>query len=159
VPERWVVDASPLIALGSIGRLTLLTSLADEVVVPEAVAHEVLQVADEAAHAFSGSSIRRVTVKIDDLVRNWGLGPGETAVLSFANQTSGFVAILDDLAARRCAHALGIHVRGTLGITLLAKARGKLASVGRVLDELRDAGFHLSPELVAAALSSAGERD
>ena len=60
MPERWVVNASPLIALGSIGRLDLLTSLADEVVIPEIVAEELLRVADEAALAFSRSPLRRV---------------------------------------------------------------------------------------------------
>ena len=59
MPERWVVNASPLIALGSIGRLDLLTSLADEVVIPEIVAEELLRVADEAALAFSRSPLRR----------------------------------------------------------------------------------------------------
>jgi predicted nucleic acid-binding protein len=41
VSERWVVNASPLIALGRIGRLDLLAALADEVVIPEDVVSEV----------------------------------------------------------------------------------------------------------------------
>jgi predicted nucleic acid-binding protein len=80
VPERWVVNASPLIALGIIGRLDLLTSLADEVVVPEIVAEELLRVADEAALAFSRSSLRRESVTADDSVNRWRLGPGETRI-------------------------------------------------------------------------------
>jgi predicted nucleic acid-binding protein len=38
VSERWVVNASPLIVLGTIGRLDLLASLPGDVVVPEIVA-------------------------------------------------------------------------------------------------------------------------
>jgi predicted nucleic acid-binding protein len=159
VPESWVVDASTLIALGSIGRLHLLTSLADEVVVPEVVAHELLRVADNAAVAFSRSSIRREVVGVDDFVARWSLGPGETAVLSFARQNAGFVAVLDDLAARRCAQVLGIRTRGTVGITLLAKSNGIVAAVRPILEELRATGFYLSEGLMAHVLSLANERD
>ncbi|HCA96836.1 MAG TPA: DUF3368 domain-containing protein, partial [Cyanobacteria bacterium UBA9226] len=35
-------------------------------------------------------------------VAAWDLGKGESAVLSFALKNSGFVAIIDDRAARRC---------------------------------------------------------
>jgi predicted nucleic acid-binding protein len=94
VRESWVVDASPLIALGTIGRLDLLASLAEEVVVPDVVGREVLQIPDEAARALANSSFRSETVDTDDVVRGWGLGQGETAVLSFAKRNSGYVAIL-----------------------------------------------------------------
>ena len=159
MPERWVVNASPLIALGSIGRLDLLTSLADEVVIPEIVAEELLRVADEAALAFSRSPLRRESVNAEGSVNRWRLGPGETAVLSFAKLNTGFVAILDDLAARRCAKAHGIHTRGTVGVTLLAKSRGIVRSARPILEELRAAGFYLSQELMTYALSLAGEGD
>ena len=39
--ERWVLNASPLILLARIGREDLLLTLADDVVVPQAVAAEV----------------------------------------------------------------------------------------------------------------------
>jgi len=41
VIERWVLNASPLIVLAHIGREDLLFALADEVVVPRAVALEI----------------------------------------------------------------------------------------------------------------------
>ena len=156
MPERWVVNASPLIALGSIGRLDLLTSLADEVVVPEIVAGETRRVADQSALAFSRASLRRESVTADDSVNRWRLGPGETAVLSFAKRNVGFVAVLDDLAASRCAKAHGIHTRGTVGVALLAKSRGIITSARPILEELRKGGFYLSKELITYAISLAG---
>ena len=159
MPERWVVNVSPSIALGSIGRLDLLTSLADDVVVPEIVAEKLLRVADEAALAFSRSSLRRESVAADDSVNRWRLGPGETAVLSFAKRNAGFVAVLDDMAARRCAKAHGIETRGTVGVTLLAKSRGIIPLARPILEEPRDSGFYLSQELMTYALSLAGEGD
>lgn len=156
--ERWVVDASPLIVLGSIGRLDLLTALAHEVVVPAVVAQEVFRIDDEASRALAQSPFRIESVEPDGGVARWALGAGETAVLSFAKH-HGYVALLDDLAARRCASVLRIPTRGTLGIVLLAKQRGAIPSAAQVLAELRNAGLYLSRNLLADALSLVGERE
>lgn len=153
--ERWVVNASPLIALGRIGRRDLLSDLAEEVVVPEEVVFEVERGNDDASMSLRPAPFRVEAGAVDPLVLSWGLGLGETAVLSMAN--SGLVAILDDLAARRCASALGIPTRGTIGVVLLAKTRGLIPSAASVLTELRRAGLYLSPDLVAYALSLVGE--
>ncbi|HEY9422206.1 MAG TPA: DUF3368 domain-containing protein, partial [Thermoanaerobaculia bacterium] len=56
----------------------------------------------------------------------WRLGPGETSVLSWAIVHPGSTAIIDDLAARRCAEVLGIPFTGTLGLVLRAKQKGIL---------------------------------
>ena len=40
MPERWVVNASPLIVLAKIDRLDLLVQQADELLVPQAVVNE-----------------------------------------------------------------------------------------------------------------------
>ena len=45
--RRWVVNASPLIVLGKLGQLPLLTRLADELVIPADVAREVAAGPDE----------------------------------------------------------------------------------------------------------------
>jgi predicted nucleic acid-binding protein len=158
VRERWVVDASPLIVLGSIGRLDLLAALAEDIVVPEIVAQEVLRVEDEASRVLAEASLRTASVDRDDLVMRWGLGAGEMAVLSFAKHHD-YVALVDDLAARRCASALGIPTRGTLGVVLLAKQRGIIASAAHLVAQLRDAGLYLSPDLIADALFLVGERE
>jgi predicted nucleic acid-binding protein len=103
--------------------------------------------------------LRRERVATDESLNRWSLGPGETAVLSFAKLNAGFVAVLDDLAARRCAQACGIQTRGTVGITLFAKSRGIISSARPILEDLRAAGLYLSPELIAYALTLAGEAD
>jgi len=157
VSERWVVDASPLIVLGVISRLDLLRALAEDVVVPEVVAQEVSQIEDAASRAVAYTSLQTQVVEPDELVQLWGLGAGETAVLSFAKR-HGYVALIDDLAARRCASALRIATRGTLGVVLLAKQHGIIASAASLIAEISDAGLYLSPDLIAEALSLVGER-
>ena len=80
-------------------------------------------------------------------------------MLSMAKAQAGLVAILDDLAARRCASALGIPTRGTVGVVLLAKTRQVIPSAAAVLADLGHAGLYLSPNLVAHALSLVGEQE
>ncbi|ASC69755.1 hypothetical protein XM38_006840 [Halomicronema hongdechloris C2206] len=70
---------------------------------------------------------------------------------------AGSEAIIDDLAARRCAAALEIPVRGTLGLVLVAKRRGEIASARTVLNQLRQAGMYLSDAVMNRALRLVGE--
>lgn len=63
----------------------------------------------------------------------WDLGAGETAVLSYALANPGWVAILDDGAARKCAVTFGIAVRGSLAVVILAKKRGLIPQAKQVL--------------------------
>ena len=113
MPDRWVVNASPVIALGAIGRLGLLAELAGEVVVPPAVAEEVARGDDAASRALAAASFRfPAAVTPVPVVMMWGLGRGETEVISFALADRRSEALLDDAAARRCAAALGVPSRG-----------------------------------------------
>ncbi len=64
---------------------------------------------------------------------------------------------MDDLAARRCAGALGIPVRGTLGLVLTAKQQGEITAARPVLEQLRLCGMYLSDRVMNQALARIGE--
>ena len=85
------------------------------------------------------------------LIQAWDLGPGESSVLAYAYAKTGAVAVMDDLAGRRCAEALKIPVNGTLGLTLIAKQRGLIPAARPVLDTLRQAGMYLSDRVIDEA--------
>lgn len=87
----------------------------------------------------------------------WDLGTGESAVLAYGAARPGTELILDDLAARRCAAALGLAVRGTLGLVLTAKKRGVIAAARPLVDQLIDSGMYLSRRVVDAALRQVDE--
>jgi predicted nucleic acid-binding protein len=111
VAERWIADASPLITLAKIGQARLLEELADELLIPAAVAEEVLagQRGDPARVLIESGFGRRVSPRaLASRVLSWGLGRGETEVLSLAAERAGAKAVIDDAAARRCADALGL---------------------------------------------------
>lgn len=121
MPEFWVGNASPVITLAKAGHLDLLTQLADDVLVPEAVLTELLDAPadDPARQAMErgwGTRIPGVTIPVG--VLEWGLGAGEASVLAATLQHREHTAVLDDAQGRKCARALDIPVIGTLGIVL-----------------------------------------
>ncbi|MCK4468733.1 MAG: DUF3368 domain-containing protein, partial [Desulfobacterales bacterium] len=129
--DQWVCNASPLILLKHIGHLRLLTDLCDILVVPKGVADEILQYKEESPifEAFLASpKVTRVQsdITIEPGIAGWDLGKGESEVLSWALTHPEYEAILDDLSARKCARSLGIPLRGTVGIILLAKKKAIL---------------------------------
>jgi len=94
---------------------------------------------------------------VPEVILDWGLGPGESAVLAYAVAHTGTEAIIDDLHGRRCASVLGIPVRGTLGIVLVAKNRGLIPLARPVMEDLIGRGLYLSREVLDEALRRVGE--
>jgi predicted nucleic acid-binding protein len=87
----------------------------------------------------------------------WDLGAGESAVLALALANSGTRAIIDDLQGRRCAEALGIPLRGTVGLILRARRSGVIASARDALNAVRGAGLFLSDRICVEVLKEVGE--
>jgi len=77
------------------------------------------------------------TPQVASKIRNWDLEEGESAVLAWAYGHPGTEAIVDDLAARRCATTLDIPIRGTLGLVLTAKQKGIIPAARPILEKLR----------------------
>ena len=162
MPRQWVVNASPLIILGKIDLLHILRRLAEPLVVPAAVAQEIAAgpESDPARQWLTGPGHEYIhdVGDLEPIVANWDLGRGEGQVLTWAFRHPGFEAILDDLAARKCAAALSIPVRGTLGLLPLAKKEGHLGLMGPVLERIQQEGLYISPDVVEAILRLAGEQ-
>jgi predicted nucleic acid-binding protein len=161
VAASAVVDASPLIHLAKGGYLELLRLVGDSVAVPVAVANEIRRRGPEdlTAHALDTTPwlIPTETPAVPPIIQAWDLGPGESGVLAYAYVNTGSIAIIDDLAARRCAEALRIALRGTLGLVLIAKKRGVLPAARPVLLKLKQSGMYLSDRVLDQALALIGE--
>ena len=154
MPERWVVNASPLIVLAKIDKLDLLTHLADELLVPQAVVDEINAGPEvDAARAFLASSpLPVVEVSAHPIILGWDLGSGETAVLSYAFDHPEWKVVIDDGAARRCARSLGVSMIGTLGVILKARQSGLIPAAAPLLRALQAHGFRLDDRVIRAAL-------
>ncbi|HOE12051.1 MAG TPA: DUF3368 domain-containing protein [bacterium] len=161
MPERPAVNASPLIFLAKADLLDLLQLVGKEIVVPAPVAREIEQRgrSDPTARAIENTAWLVVLdiPSVPEQIQSWDLGIGESSVLAWAYSHPGTIAILDDLAARRCAATLGIPVRGTLGLVLAAKKLGRISKARPILDKLRSSGMYLSERIVNEALSLVGE--
>ena len=159
--ERPAINASPLIFLSRAGLLELLQLISDEIIVPETVAAEIRirGETDPTAQAIANTPWLVVTrtPPVPAQIQSWGLGPGESSVLAWAYSHPGTEAIMDDLLARRCAEVFNIPVRGTLGLVLVAKQGGRIASARNVLMQLRAGGMYLSDRVMNEALKLVGE--
>lgn len=159
-PSRWVVNASPLIVLSKVNQQSLLTKLAEEWVVPQAVVREIEAGPsdDPARNYLSSHAVNIVDPKLNTDVLAWDLGEGETAVLSYALSQSGWRVVIDDGAARRCARTFGLSMIGTLGIIIRASQLKVIPAAVPILHDLRAAGLRLDDPLIRTALAaSTGE--
>ena len=156
-----MVNASPLIVLGKLGHLDLLTSLCAEVVIPDAVVREVCAgpVEDPARRVLEAEELGRTeqVPAIESVVAAWDLGAGEAEVITWARQHAGYEAVLDDLAARNCARALELPVRGTLGVLLLARREGLVGAVRPLIELATEVGLRIDERTAADVLRLAGE--
>lgn len=97
-------------------------------------------------------------ISVEEEIRLWDLGKGESAVLQACFQLPKHrVAVLDDLAARKCAQVYQVELLGTIGILLKAKSANKILSLRDELEHLVKAGSNLSQKVLDAALKLANE--
>ncbi len=161
--QLLVADAGPLIALAVAGVLPLAIKQF-ELCVPQAVLSECL--ADPYAPGaglileLSGGSAFTVipenATKALDSAYVMGLGSGEVAVLSYAQQHSQ-VALVDERRARRIAQQIGVAVVGSGAVLVSLKQSGVISSIRPALVAWRLHGYFLSPALQKQLLAFSGE--
>jgi predicted nucleic acid-binding protein len=145
-----VTNSTCLIALEGIGRLDILPSVYEEVIVPPAVQAEV-------DTEIEWLVTKELTNQSVNLALQSQLGKGEAAAIALAAEMSDIVIVLDDKKARRVARQMGLKIVGTLGILLRAKQQGIIAEVHPILEKLKRTGFRCSPSLYDEVLRLSGE--
>jgi predicted nucleic acid-binding protein len=146
----FILNASPLIVLTKAGiKVEQLVPSGATILVPESVISEILngQEEDDPAKTWirHHPGARCPSPIIHEFVLAWDLGAGESAVISLARTIPGSTAVLDDLAARRCAHASGIQITGTIGLILNARSQGLIDNILPFLDQVVTAGLLIKP--------------
>lgn len=150
-----IVNSSPIIALGKVGRLELLKGCFRRITIPAAVQEEVLRKPDtvEAQSLQKGLADGWIAVEkinVPALMHTEMLGPGEKEAISLAAKHH-CVAIIDDDLARSYAALLKVEVHGTLYVLLLAwrKKLLKKDEVREIVEDMMKEGFYLSTEVYA----------
>lgn len=154
-----LLDATTLIALGSIGELELLANFDGDLLIPERVAAEVttepartnldgfqsradvsvLHVPDDHESVATAANILAADAQTGDVELL-------TGVLTFESSEVGVVS--DDRRVRTVSSGLGARVTGTIGVVVRAVSDGLDVENGhRLVDELDDHGLHMTGEL------------
>jgi uncharacterized protein len=159
-----VSNTSPISGLAYIGRLSLLKSQFEQILIPPSVAYELEAHPDPSASAMIQQALNdwiRVAVASEThflrllLLR---LDRAEAEAIALADEMAGSMLLLDELEGRRLAKQAGLSVVGTLGVLLRAKNNGTIPALKPEIDALRaKANFFVSQKLEAQILSAAGE--
>ncbi len=164
-----IADASPLIALATIGRLGLLQNLYQNVVIPSAVekelkidshmrgAEELKQAIEEgwlkvSKHTFESASFFQLLHILDH---------GETEAIfltELIEKTQPYQFLLiDERKGRKIAKKRGIKIAGSGAVLLAAKKKGFITSVKNELESMTTKGYRLSKALKQRLLELSGE--
>jgi predicted nucleic acid-binding protein len=150
-----VSDTSPLLNLQAVGQLHLLTSLYSEVLIPPAVAAELMR----NQVSIPATSIRIVTPHDTATVARirQELDPGESEAIVLAIEHAALL-LIDEKAGRRKAATLGLTATGLLGVLAEAKTRGLIPACAPILEDMiQRAGFWISDDLRLRYLKTLGE--
>lgn len=156
-----IADSGPLIALARIGQLDVLPLLFQVIRIPDAVMKEVTRgVAEGRPGALEIRAASWIEVVHVPAVVTAGyellVDAGEAAAIALAKSEGGLL-LMDDDRGRKLAFRLGLAVKGTLGILILAKRRGHIEKIRPLLDSLVANGIRLSNKLLEATLREANE--
>lgn len=150
-----VSDATPITTLLKVGKIELLEKLFESLLIPGAVADELL--------AFHKQLPAFILVRIvsdpDRLPPGFDrLGKGETEAIQLAKEVGAELLITDDRKARSVAASIGLKCTGLLGLMVSAKQENLLPSVRAMIDVLESkGGLYLSDAVRAEAARLAGE--
>ncbi len=162
-PKSVIADTSVLYYLNQVSLLSLLPRMYGTITVTPEVISELEAGAKQGLtvpniKAMDGFSTQSITVpRFIDLIPD--LGKGEASVLALAIELGNALLILDDLLARKVAHAEGLKITGTVGLMIRARKNGCLQELKPYLIKLKEAGFFLANHLFEHALYVVGESD
>lgn len=150
-----VSNTSPILNLFVVGRLDLLRTLYQRILIPEQVAQELaryqvpsagwIEIANHSAEALYSELHKQ-------------LHAGEADAIAMAVDLGADLLLMDERRGRKEASKRGIEYMGLLGILAEAKALQHIPNCRSVLHDLREiAGFWLGEELNQRFLNSVGE--
>ncbi len=158
-----VTDTSVVLNLCLIGQHDLLHHLYGRVLAPTAVVEEFHRLASADAR-FHGLSFPAFIEQAEphhllpQLTSSPLLQAGEIAALSLASEKQADAVLMDELAGRAAATALGLRVIGLLGILIDAKKHALIPALAPLIDRLQlEAKFWISAALRNTVLKAADE--
>jgi predicted nucleic acid-binding protein len=154
-----IADSSALVALSICDSLLLLDALFGEVKVPQAVYDEVCITSKAESQALQIYLKGKVCSAPTSIIieKSNGLGKGELAAISLYKLLSADLLLIDDARAKKVAYLNNIEVMGSLGVLILAKKKGVIATIKPALTRLRWSDIYFSENLLEQILVMTGE--
>src|SRR3990167_1153424 len=153
-----IADASPLIGLWGIDKLSIIFKLFSKVIIPKAVADECLVDPARPGAVAIAKAVRGKKIQIDLSHKSESLSEmlvvldkGEAHAISLAHALN-LPLVIDEKLGRGIAKELGVKIIGTIGILLLAKQKGIIKKIKPILDELKNGHYFLSDALIKDVL-------
>ena len=153
-----VSNASPLIVLLKINKLSILKELFGKSVVPEVVYKEITtkepdkQIFDKKGWIQTRNVTNiEMTTLLEKLVDR-----GEAEAIVLAKELKATL-LIDDAKARKYAKLLNIDLIGTLGLLKIAKKNGLVQSVRKIIEKMLAEGYYIEDKLVTKLLKDVGE--
>jgi predicted nucleic acid-binding protein len=155
-------NATPLIAFARIGQLALLQKVVQNMTIPEAVALEISEYVRSTQGIIDLSQESWITVQpvqSEQQVRLLlpTLDRGEAEVITLALERQARLILMDELAGRKVAESLNLHVSGSVGILIRARQMGAITAVKPFLEEMKRQGIYFSQRFIDAVLRQIGE--
>ena len=158
-----VSNSSPLISLARIGRLNLLASLYERILVPVAVHQEVtvagrgLPGVGEVRNAsWIEGEPERSPANLSLEAACQGLGAGERGAILLAQSLPADLILLDEWKARRIAREAGLSVMGCLGVLEAGTRKGLVPDLRQAYIDLLREGIRFDIRLLQESLLRLG---
>lgn len=156
-----VADAGPIIALARLDLLAIPGSIFGKACATDIVLDECLANPRHAEHRAISTALETGQLLRINWLRSaessmWNLDRGEASTIELAASQQATV-LVDDLAARRMARAIGLKVIGTCGLLLEARRRNLIMAVRPQIEKLARSGYYLSDSLIRTVCRLAGE--
>lgn len=132
-----VSNASPLIVLLKINKLSILKGLFEKIVIPEAVYKEITTKEHDKLIFDKLEWIEARSVRNSEMIALLEklIDKGEAEAIVLARELN-VTLLIDDAKARKYAKLLNIEVIGTLGLLKIAKRRDLVRSVKKVINSM-----------------------
>jgi predicted nucleic acid-binding protein len=153
-----VSDASPIIVLLKTNNLFILKDLFEKITVPTAVYKEITAKEQEKIifDKIEWIETRNIKNTQENVLLEKLIDKGEAQAIVLAKELKTTL-LLDDAKARKYAKLLNVEVIGTLGLLKIAKSRGVIPSVKKIISDMLAEGYYIEDKLVTQILEDAGE--
>jgi len=156
---KVVSNATPIISLASIGRLSLLSDLFNKVYIPQAVYNEI-----KYKKSYGYQEIDNQCFEIKTIQGNAYLGfllneldRGEAEAIFLAKEMAVDMLIIDERIGYKIAQSQQLYCIGTLTVLEVAKQKQLIKKVKPLLDEMIQKGRWYSETVYSQFLKQIGE--